>query len=132
MKALLKRFHGSLPLYIPAIFKLGASMRRYGTTIRLRPEAEVEYKRYHAAVWPEVLRTIRECNIRNYSIFLRNGTLFAYFEYVGKDFAADMARMAADPKTQEWWAITNPMQDPFPDRKAGEWWTTMEEVFHAD
>ena len=107
-------------------------MQRYGTTIRLRPEAESEYKRYHEAVWPEVLRIISECNIRNYSIYLRDGILFAYFEYVGKDFAADTSRMAADPKTQEWWAIMSPMQEPFPDRKTGEWWTTMEEVFHAD
>jgi L-rhamnose mutarotase len=107
-------------------------MQRFGTTIRLRPEAEVEYKRYHRAVWPEVLRTIRDCNIRNYSIYLDKCVLFAYFEYVGQDFAADMAKMAADPKTQEWWTIMNPMQDPAPDRKEGDWWTTMEEVFHTD
>jgi L-rhamnose mutarotase len=107
-------------------------MQRYGTTIRLRPEAEVEYKKYHHAVWPEVLRTIRNCNIRNYSIYLHNYVLFAYFEYIGEDFAADMAKMAADPKTQEWWAIMNPMQDPASDRKEGDWWTTMEEVFHTN
>ncbi|GAC1424658.1 MAG: L-rhamnose mutarotase [Acidobacteriaceae bacterium] len=100
--------------------------------IRLRPEAEAEYKRFHAAVWPEVLATIHLCNIRNYTIFLQNGVLFGYFEYIGQDFAADMARMAADPKTQEWWSIMNPMQDPFPDRGEGNWWTPMEEVFHTD
>ncbi len=107
-------------------------MKRYGMTIRLRPEAEVEYKQYHRSVWPEVLDTITRCNIRNYTIFLQNSVLFGYFEYIGQDFAADMARMAADPKTQEWWAIMNPMQNPFPDRKEGDWWTTMEEVFHSD
>ena len=32
------------------------------------------------------------CNIRNYTIFYREGVLFAYFEYHGEDFAADMAR----------------------------------------
>ena len=107
-------------------------MQRYGTTIRLRPEVEAEYKRYHQAVWPEVLRTITECNIRNYSIYLHDGLLFAYFEYIGDDFTVDMAKMADDPKTQEWWTIMKPMQDPFPDRKPQEWWTAMEEVFHAD
>ncbi len=107
-------------------------MKRYGMTIRLRPEAEVEYKRYHRSVWPEVLDTITRCNMRNYTIFLRNGVLFGYFEYVGQDFDADMARMAADPDTQKWWAIMSPMQNPFPDRKEGEWWTNMEEVFHSD
>ena len=107
-------------------------MQRYGTTIRLRPEAEAEYKRHHQAVWPEVLRTIHDCNIRNYSIYLHDGVLFAYFEYTGADFAADMAKMAADPKTQQWWTIMNPMQNPFPDRTPGDWWTAMEEVFHTD
>ena len=58
--------------------------------------------------------------------------MFAYYEYHGTDFEADMARMAADPKTQEWWAIMNPIQDPLPDRKEGAWWADMEEVFHTD
>lgn len=106
-------------------------MKRYGQILRLRPEHEAEYIRYHAAVWPEVLRTIKHCNIRNYSIFLHDGMLFAYFEYTGEDFAADMAKMAADPHTQEWWRIMEPMQEPLPDRKPGEWWSRMEEVFHT-
>ena len=109
-----------------------SQVQRYGQVLRVRPDREEEYIRYHAAVWPEVLRTIAGCNIRNYSIYLRDHTLFAYFEYIGTDFAADMAKMAADPKTQEWWAIMEPMQDPYPDRKPGEWWSRMEEVFHVD
>jgi L-rhamnose mutarotase len=107
-------------------------MTRYGQQIRVRPEHFERYKQYHAAVWPEILHMITECNIRNYSIFHREGILFAYFEYVGTDFAADMARMAADPKTQEWWAVMEPMQDPLPSRAPGEWWAAMEEVFHLD
>ena len=53
-------------------------------------------------------------------------------EYSGDDFAADGERMAADPKTQEWWDICMPMQDPLETRKDGEWWAMMEEVFHHD
>ena len=105
---------------------------RYGQVIRVKPEVLAAYKRYHEAVWPEVARTIRDCNIRNYSIYLKDGYLFAYFEYVGKDFDADMARMGRDPKTQEWWAIMKPMQDPLATRAPGEWWADMEEVFHQD
>ncbi len=100
--------------------------------IGLKPDQIETYERLHAAVWPEVLATIRACNIRNYSIFRRGTQLFAYFEYVGEDFAADMAKMAADPKTQAWWKLTDPMQEPLPDRADGEWWATMREVFHAD
>jgi L-rhamnose mutarotase len=107
-------------------------VRRFGQVLRVRPEHRDEYVRLHAAVWPEVLQTIRHCNIRNYSIFLRGEWLFAYFEYVGDDFDADMRKMADNPKTQEWWALMEPMQDPLPDRREGEWWATMDEVFHTD
>jgi L-rhamnose mutarotase len=107
-------------------------MKRYGSVIGLKPEAVDEYKKYHAAVWPEVLDMIRHCNIRNYSIFLKDGLLFGYFEYHGSDFQFDMARMAADPKTQEWWSLMRPMQRPLDTRDKDEWWSTMEEVFHVD
>jgi L-rhamnose mutarotase len=107
-------------------------MKRYGSIIKLRPEKIEEYKRYHAEVWPEVLATIRRSNIRNYSIFLKGDILFGYYEYHGTDYKADMAQMAADPKTQEWWAIMMPMQNPIKTRGEGEWWAEMEEVFHLD
>ena len=98
----------------------------------MKSELIEEYKRYHTAVWPEVLATIHDCNIRNYSIFLKDDLLFGYFEYHGTDFRTDMAKMAADPKTQEWWKIMGPMQRPLDSRADGEWWANMEEVFHLD
>jgi len=105
---------------------------RHGQVIRLKPGKLEEYRRYHAKAWPGVLDMITKCNIRNYSIFHRDGCLYAYFEYTGKDFSADMARMAADPETQRWWAIMNPMQEPVESRAEGEWWAEMDEVFHLD
>jgi L-rhamnose mutarotase len=105
-------------------------MKRYGMTIRLNPGCEEAYRGYHAAVWPEVLDMIRACHIENYSIYLIDGTLFSYFEYHGDDFQADIARMAGHSKTQEWWAVMEPMQQPLTARKSGEWWAEMEEVFH--
>jgi L-rhamnose mutarotase len=107
-------------------------MKRYGQLIRIKPEKFEGYRVYHAKVWPEVLETIRRCHVHNYSIFHWQGLLFAYFEYRGKDYASDMAKMAADPKTQEWWKITMPMQEPVPGRAEGDWWAGMEEVFHTD
>ena len=107
-------------------------MKRYGMVLRVRPEKFEEYRRLHAAVWPGVLGMIAACNIRNYSIYHKDGFLFSYFEYAGSDFAADMAKMAADPTTQRWWALCEPCQDPLPTRAPGEWWANMEEVFHCD
>lgn len=100
--------------------------------IRIKPGYEEKYRRYHAAVWPEVLEMIRACRIENYSIYWKDDVLFGYFEYHGDDFKSDMARMAADEKTQEWWAVMQPMQEPVATRKPGEWWAEMEEVFHLD
>ena len=107
-------------------------MKRYGMLIKVRSEKLDEYKELHANPWPGVLKTIHDCNIRNYSIYLKDGFLFGYYEYIGDDYAADMAKMAADPVTQEWWKHTDPCQEPLSTRKEGEWWATMEEVFHCD
>ena len=112
-------------------------MQRFGSVIELREEKLAEYKKLHAAVWPDVLAAIRRSHIRNYTIFLRRLPdqrfyLFSIFDYVGDDFAADRARMAADPVTQEWWKLCKPCQRPLEDRADGEWWAGMEEVFHCD
>lgn len=106
-------------------------MQRIGMVIGVKPEKIEEYKRLHAAVWPEVLARISACNIRNYSIFLKEpeNLLFSFFEYHGTDYAGDMAKMAADPKTQGWWAVCMPCQAPLDTRNEGEWWANMEEVF---
>jgi len=77
---------------------------------------------------------ISKCNIHNYSIFLKEpeNLLFSYWEYTGSDFEADAAMMAADPRTQEWWDVCKPCQEPLETHKEGEWWSMMEEVFYHD
>jgi len=107
-------------------------MQRMSMVIGLDPAKIEQYRRLHAAVWPEILALISDCNISNYSIFLKEpeNLLFGYWEYIGADFDADMAKMAAHPKNQEWWSVCMPCQKPLATRKQGEWWAMMEEVFH--
>ena len=107
-------------------------MKRYGMVIGLKPEYEKAYCDAHRAVPAEVLRTIRACNIHNYSIFLRNNVLHSYFEYTGTDFAADMAKMAACPETQRWWGLMFPMLEKLPPEIQGQRWTDLPEIFHFD
>ena len=112
-------------------------VERYGMVIGVKPERIEDYKKLHAAAWPGVLAKIKECHIRNYSIYLREVEkgqylLFSYFEYAGDDFEADMARMAADPETRRWWKETDPCQTPIPTRGEKEFWSRMGEVFHLD
>lgn len=107
-------------------------VQRLGSTIGLKPEHAEQYIALHADVWPGVLKRIKQSNIHNYSIFLKTPehVMFSYFEYDGTDFDADMAAIAADPITQDWWAVCGPMQEPFETRKDGEWWADMKPVFY--
>ncbi len=107
-------------------------MKRYGAVIKVRPEKLDEYKELHAAVWPDVLEMIKKCNLHNYSIYYIDGYLFSYFEYIGDDYEADMALMAADATTQKWWSLCKPCQQPLDTIEPGQWWADMEEVFHCD
>ncbi len=107
-------------------------MKRFGMVIGVQPDKIEEYKKLHAAVWPDVLKMIKTCNIQNYSIYLKDGLLFSYFEYMGSDFKADMEKMSADPKTQQWWDVCKPCQNPLHTRAEGEWWAEMEEVFYCE
>ena len=109
-------------------------MKRFGQLIGLRPEVLEEYKRHHAAVWPEILAAIREAGIRNYSIFHFRGQLFAYYEYVGpeSEYEARMRALARAPRMREWWDIMDAAQLPVAGRQPGEWWASLEEVFHTD
>lgn len=107
-------------------------VQRYGSVIKVAPGRLEEYKRLHAAVWDSVKKMIKECNLQNYSIYYKDGYLFSYYEYTGNNYAADMAKMAADPETQRWWTFCEPCQQPLESRAEGEWWATMEEVFHLD
>ena len=106
-------------------------MKRFAQVIGIKPKHIEEYTRLHADVWPGVLAKIYECNMRNYSIFRYHDLLFAYFEYIGNDYEADMAKIAADETRQEWWAVCGQMQRPMEDRAEGECWKTIEEVFHT-
>ncbi|MFI3269348.1 MAG: L-rhamnose mutarotase [Rikenellaceae bacterium] len=107
-------------------------MKRYGSVIQVRPEKLERYKELHAATWEGVLKRNHECNIRNYTIYYRDGLLFSHFEYIGDDYEGDMQKMAADPVVQEWWKECIPCQEKVATAAEEDWWAPMEEVFHQD
>ena len=107
-------------------------MRRLGMVIGIKEEKVEEYKKLHEEVWPEVLKNLTYLNCRNYSIYLKDNLLFSYMEYYGDNYDRDMKLMAENKSVQEWWKVCGPHQIPMKDRKKGEWWSPMEEVFHHD
>ncbi|GEC09060.1 hypothetical protein SSP24_67150 [Streptomyces spinoverrucosus] len=62
--------------------------------------------------------------------YLREDTLFGYFEYHGDDFEAGMAAIGADAATQAWWKLTGPCQEPWADTGTGGSWSDLTEIWH--
>ncbi|MEY9931453.1 L-rhamnose mutarotase [Catenulispora sp. GP43] len=105
-------------------------MQRIAQIARLVPELREEYLALHREVWPGVEAALRAAHIRNYSIFLHEDTLFAYYEYHGEDFAADLETIKADPETRRWWTFTDPCQVPRPESPTGGRWSDLLEIWH--
>ena len=104
-------------------------MERVGFTMRLLPGAEAEYRRRHAAVWPEMLDALRAAGAREYSIFLDGDRLFAYL--IVDDFSAFRAAMEAAEVNDRWQAEMASLIDPQTDPATG-FHRRLEEVFHLD
>lgn len=108
-------------------------MKSYAMALDLRGDDALveEYKRYHQAVWDEVLDGLRSIGISKMKIFLHGRRLFMYMEAPdGFDLECDFPRyMDASPRAAEWDALMRRYQTPAPGARPGEWWAAMEEVF---
>jgi L-rhamnose mutarotase len=104
-------------------------MERVGFTMRLLPGQEAEYRRRHAAVWPEMLDALRAAGAKNYSILLNGDELFAYLEV--DDFDAFRASMAATEVNDRWQAEMALLIDPLTDPATG-FHKRLEEIFHLE
>ena len=102
-------------------------MKRFILYSNLKPEKVEEYKDLHRNAWPEIVKIISECNIKNYSISVRGDEVFTTYEYVGEDYDADMAKMEEYEIMHEWWSHTKPC---FLHHDTGEYYEDLEEVFY--
>ena len=107
----------------------------FGQIGRIKPECIEEYCRLHEVdvyteKWAGILQLIRDCNIRNYNIFIEDDVVFGYYEYIGDDYEADMAKMAADPLNKEWWSHTRPCFTKYKADSPEAFYTDMKQIFH--
>ena len=104
-------------------------MQRIGFVMRLLPGAEAEYRRRHAAVWPEMLAELRAAGARNYSIFLNGSDLFGYLEV--EDLGRFQAYLGASQVNARWQASMGVLIDPLTDPATG-FHHQLDEVFHLE
>jgi len=109
-------------------------VKRVAGVLRIKKDRIEEYKEYHQNVWPEILQAHREAGQTNFSIFLKDDLLFSYCEYLGpeEDHEERMKKVLQAPRMREWLDIMEDIQVPLEARAPGEWWATMEEIFHGD
>ena len=104
-------------------------MERVAFTMRLLPGAAAEYRRRHAAVWPEMLAALRAAGCRDYSIYLRDADLFGVCEV--DDFDRFRALMDAAPVNARWQAEMASLIAPCTDPETG-FHRRLDEVFRLD
>jgi L-rhamnose mutarotase len=106
-------------------------MTRYCFMLHVRPELLAEYRERHAAVWPDMLRALRDTGWRNYSIFAReDGLLVGYVE--ADDLAAAQRAMAATEVNARWQADMSRYFTGLDGRPPDEGFDLLEEIFNLD
>ena len=110
-------------------------MKRYCLALDLADDPQLinEYKQYHANIWPEVTRSIRDSGIEDLEIYLLGTRLFMVMQ-VNDGFSfenkAEVAR--SNPRVQEWEELMWKFQRPLPQSKPGEKWLLMERIFKLE
>ena len=106
--------------------------KRIGMLIGIKPDRIAAYEALHAASNPGVRDLLNKYHMHNFSIYIHklddsHYYLFAYYEYTGNDYQADMEAMAKEPRNIKWLSVTDAMQIPLPGETS---WAKMQEVYH--
>lgn len=107
-------------------------VQRIGIVIGIKPDRISAYEALHSASNTGVRDLLNKYHIHNFSIFIHQLAdnryyLFGYYEYTGRDYKADMERLAAEPRNQQWLSMTDPMQAPLLGERS---WSVMREVYN--
>jgi L-rhamnose mutarotase len=102
-------------------------MARVAFLMQLEPGNEELYRTKHDEIWPEMVATLHDYGIRNYSIFRRGLQLFAYLECDDPD---RLATQRDNPVVQRWWQMMRPLMVYNAD--GTPWSEPLDEVFHLD
>lgn len=101
--------------------------------LRDNPDLIAEYCRRHAqgAVWPEVIRGIREVGITRMDIYILGTRLVMILETPADiDIESAMTRLATLPRQQEWEDYMSLFQQSGKGASSADKWREMTQIFH--
>ena len=106
-------------------------MQRVCFLLKVRADKIDEYRRRHAAVWPEMLDALRQTGWHNYSLFLRpDGLLVGYVET--PDFERARSAMQEHPVNGRWQSEMASFFESLEGGAADASMVPLAEVFHLD
>ena len=97
--------------------------------MKLKPGFEIEYKKRHDEIWPELQTLLSNTGIQDYNIFLDEETLILFaVQKISLNF--DFDYLPSHPIVKKWWAYMADIMETNPDNSPVA--TSLIEVFHAD
>ena len=108
---------------------------RYCLALDLKndPQLIAEYESYHKAVWPEILKSIKDSGIESMEIYRVENRLFMIIEAgEGFSFESKAAKDKNSPKVQEWEELMWKYQQAIPNSNPGEKWRLMDRIFNFE
>ena len=107
-------------------------MTRYCFALDLKEDAQLiaAYEQYHQSVWPEIIASIKEADIKALDIYRVANRLFMIME-VGEDFSFEK-KAALDAKNEivlQWEKLMWEYQQALPTAQPGEKWVLMQKIF---
>lgn len=103
-------------------------MQRIAFVLQIKLGKIEEYEEAHRHVWPELIRELESFGITEYSIFRHGLQLFLYMRVA--DFQKTQQLLADSEVNQRWQEMMTPLFDSVPNRKPGELFAIMQEVFY--
>ncbi len=103
-------------------------MERYCFVMAIAPGTEQEYERRHDEIWPDLVRTLQDAGVTNYTLFRSGTQVVGYAECVPDASTAwtNVASSDANDRWQEWFA------DIIVSRSDGGTDLPFREIWHLD
>jgi L-rhamnose mutarotase len=97
--------------------------------MKLKPGFKDEYKKRHGAIWPDLIKLLKEAGVSDYSIFLdeETNTLFAVQKVSGSSGSQDLGQREL---VKKWWAYMADIMEVNADNSPVT--IPLPEVFHID
>lgn len=105
-------------------------MERIAFQLKIRKDKMDAYDQAHAAVWPELIKRIRDAGISDYSIFRRGQFIFLVMRVTDFNHAWD--KLANDPIDQKWQREMAEIFEEKQDIEPGERFPVFREFFHME